>query len=77
MTEINRRLSPPQSADEIGRLRDFHVLRLLGVGGFAAVFEAKDTQLKRRVALKLMHPAIAAQQGGRIGFCARRKAPRH
>jgi serine/threonine protein kinase/Leucine-rich repeat (LRR) protein len=64
MTEINRRLSPPQSADELGRLGDFRVLRLLGVGGFGVVFEAEDTQLKRRVALKLMHPAIAAKPGG-------------
>jgi serine/threonine protein kinase len=64
MEELKRHLSPPQSADEIGRLGDFRVLRLLGAGGFAVVFEAEDSRLKRRVALKLMHPAIAAKNGG-------------
>ena len=51
-------LSPPQSADEIGRIADFRVLGLLGIGGMAAVFEAEDTQLKRRVALKILHPPL-------------------
>ncbi len=61
-------LSPPQSADEIGRIADFRVLRLLGIGGMAAVFEAEDTRLKRRVALKVLHPAIAAKPGSNRRF---------
>ncbi len=61
-------LSPPQSADEIGRIADFRVLGLLGIGGMAAVFEAEDTQLKRRVALKILHPAIAARPGSTERF---------
>ncbi len=61
-------LSPPQSADEIGRVADFRVLRLLGLGGMAAVFEAEDTRLKRRVALKLLHPATASQPGSNERF---------
>ncbi len=68
MTEITRLLSPPQSADEIGRLGDFRVLRVLGSGGFAIVFEAEDIRLKRHVVLKLMHPAIAATRGGADRF---------
>jgi serine/threonine protein kinase/Leucine-rich repeat (LRR) protein len=68
MAEIKRQLSPPQSADEIGRLGDFRVLRVLGAGGFAVVFEAEDSRLKRRVALKLMHPAISARHGGADRF---------
>lgn len=68
MAEINRQLSPPQAADEIGRLGDFRVLRVFGAGGFAVVFEAEDSRLKRRVALKLMHPAIAANHGGADRF---------
>jgi serine/threonine protein kinase/Leucine-rich repeat (LRR) protein len=63
IAEVQRLLSPPQSADEIGRLGDFRVLRVLGVGGFAVVFEAEDSHLKRHVALKVMHPGIAARQG--------------
>jgi serine/threonine protein kinase/Leucine-rich repeat (LRR) protein len=61
-------LSPPQSADEIGRIADFRVLRLLGIGGMAAVFEAEDPGLKRRVALKILHPAIAAKPGSNERF---------
>src|SRR5580704_10940253 len=61
-------LFPPQSPDEIGRIADFRVLRLLGIGGMAAVFEAEDTRLKRRVALKLLHPAIAARPGSNERF---------
>ena len=68
MTEISRQLAPPQSDDEIGRLGEFRVLRVLGVGGFAVVFEAEDIRLKRHVALKLMHPFIAARQGGADRF---------
>ncbi len=61
-------LSPPQSAEEIGRIADFRVLRVLGVGGMAVVFETEDSQLKRHVALKLMHPEIAAKPGGAERF---------
>ncbi len=61
-------LSPPQSSDEIGQIADFRVLRLLGIGGMAAVFEAEDTRLKRRVALKVLHPVIAARPGSNERF---------
>ncbi len=63
LADFKSLLSPPQAADEIGRIGDFRVLRLLGVGGMAAVFEAEDTRLKRRVALKVLHPATAAKPG--------------
>jgi serine/threonine protein kinase len=68
MSELSRQLSPPESADEIGRLGEFRVLRVLGVGGFALVFEGEDCRLKRHVALKLMHPAIAGRPGGAERF---------
>ncbi|HET6327086.1 MAG TPA: protein kinase [Planctomycetaceae bacterium] len=66
--DVRSLLSPPQSAEEIGRVADFRVLSVLGVGGMAVVFEAEDSQLKRRVALKLMRPAIAAKPGGAERF---------
>jgi eukaryotic-like serine/threonine-protein kinase len=62
--DIKRLLDPPQMPGEIGRIADFHVLQVLGVGGMAVVFEAEDSRLKRHVALKLMHPAVAAKPGG-------------
>src|SRR5262249_44115583 len=45
-------LRPPLEPDEIGRLGNYRVLRLLGQGGMGIVFEAEDITLRRRVALK-------------------------
>src|SRR5689334_13909194 len=42
-------LGPPESADEIGRLGGFRVLRVLGVGGMGLVFAAEDPDLCRPV----------------------------
>jgi serine/threonine protein kinase/Leucine-rich repeat (LRR) protein len=68
MSDVKSLLSPAQSADEIGRVAEFRVLRVLGVGGMAVVFEAEDSRLKRRVALKLMLPAIASKPGATQRF---------
>lgn len=46
----------PQPGDVLGNYR---ILRLLGVGGFAEVFEAEDPLLSRRVALKILLPEFA------------------
>lgn len=37
------------------KLFEFEIIRQLGEGGFAAVFEAKDLLLERRVAIKQLH----------------------
>jgi tRNA A-37 threonylcarbamoyl transferase component Bud32 len=55
---------PPQADSDhalVGRViaRKFKLVRLLGAGGMGAVYEAVDSLLNRRVALKLMKPAIA------------------
>lgn len=61
--ELNAVEPPKTDADEalVGRVfaRKFKLTRLLGAGGMGAVYEAQDLLLGRRVAVKLMKPAIA------------------
>jgi WD40 repeat protein/tRNA A-37 threonylcarbamoyl transferase component Bud32 len=53
-------LAPPRGGGEIGWLGPYRVLEVLGSGGMGLVFLAEDPRLKRRVALKVMRPALAA-----------------
>jgi eukaryotic-like serine/threonine-protein kinase len=57
-------LLPAVLADEIGRLGNYRVLRLLGQGGMAFVFLAEDLRLRRRVALKVMRPDLSKDAEG-------------
>ena len=61
-------LSPPQAADELGRLGPFRVLQVLGAGGMGVVYKAEDPQLKRFVALKAMLPTLGASESARKRF---------
>ncbi|MCA9013069.1 MAG: serine/threonine protein kinase [Planctomycetaceae bacterium] len=61
-------LAPSQVPDEIGRLGDYRVLDVLGIGGMGVVFLAEDPTLKRQVALKAMKPAVAASRSAKDRF---------
>jgi formylglycine-generating enzyme required for sulfatase activity/serine/threonine protein kinase len=61
-------LSPSQQPDEIGRLGEFRVLKVLGAGGMGVVFLGEDPKLKRKVALKAMLPTVAASESARLRF---------
>lgn len=61
-------LAPPQNADELGWLGTYRVLRLLGAGGMGIVFEVEDAALKRRMAMKVLRPALAASHSARRRF---------
>ena len=59
---------PAQVAGELGRLGPYRVLKMFRAGGMGIVFLAEDVQLKRRVALKVMKPALAANALARQRF---------
>ena len=61
-------LSPPQAADEIGRLGSYRILQVLGRGGMGVVFRAEDLNLKRIVALKAMLPTHSARPSAKSRF---------
>jgi eukaryotic-like serine/threonine-protein kinase len=50
---------------ELGR---YQIARLLGRGGMGSVYEAIHRDLKKRVAIKTLHPAVAAMPGARARF---------
>ena len=67
-------LAPPQGTDELGRLGSYRILKVLGAGGMGVVFQAEDTHLRRRVALKVMKPEAAGKQSARERFLREARA---
>jgi len=57
-------LLPPVEPNEIGRLGNYRVIRLLGRGGMGYVFHAEDLTLHRPVALKVMKPDLEGAMKG-------------
>ncbi len=41
----------------------YEIKRLLGEGGMGAVYEGENTLIHRRVAIKVLHPELAAMLG--------------
>ena len=55
--------------DMIGKtIENYRIERMLGQGGMAAVYEAADQKLDRRVAMKIMHDHLASQRSFREMF---------
>jgi hypothetical protein len=67
-------LGPPQAVGELGRFGPYPVLRVLGQGGMGVVFLAEDPRLGRRMALKVMRPALAANAPARQRFLREARA---
>src|SRR5262245_6501924 len=67
-------LAPARGPDELGWLGKFRVLKLLGEGGMGLVLLAEDTQLQRKVALKVMKPVLAAEPSARQRFLREARA---
>ena len=73
-THLSDFLAPPQGADELGRLGQYRILEILGKGGMGIVFSAEDVDLRRKVALKTMIPALAANPKSRERFLREARA---
>ena len=52
----------PGQEDAPGRLGEFRIVREIGRGGMGIVFEAEQTSLKRRVALKVLPTALRSDR---------------
>jgi serine/threonine protein kinase len=52
-------LAPAQGPNELGRLDQYVVRKVLGVGAMGVVFQAEEPRLRRQVALKVMRPSLA------------------
>src|SRR5438128_1472933 len=46
----------------------FEIVRLIGSGGMAAVYEAQHTDLKKRVAIKALFPSVGRNPEARTRF---------
>src|SRR5215472_3765232 len=54
--------------DDRTRFGPYRIVRRIGTGGMGSVFEAEDTGLGHRVALKLLHPHVAERPGAARRF---------
>ena len=53
----------------------YRIVRLLGDGGMGGVYEGENTRIHRRVAIKVLHAAVAAKSDVSSGSSARRRPP--
>jgi hypothetical protein len=72
--ELGQLLAPAAEADALGWLGPYRVVKVLGFGGMGVVLEAEDTQLRRRVALKALRPALATSAAARQRFLREARA---
>ena len=67
-------LAPASNPDCLGSLGTYQILKLLGAGGMGLVYHAEDSQLLRRVALKVVRPELARDVALRERFLREARA---
>jgi serine/threonine protein kinase len=72
--DLTKVLAPPQAEDELGRLGQYRVLKVLGQGGMGMVLLAEDAHLLRPAALKIMLPKFAQDAEARQRFLREARA---
>lgn len=64
----------PPTAGDLPAIPGYEILKVLGRGGMGIVYEARQTALKRFVALKMILSGVQADEGERIRFRAEAEA---
>lgn len=67
-------LSPPTHPELLGRLGRYDIERLLGMGGYGIVFRARDSELNRVVAIKVLAPHLMHSGPARQRFAREAQA---
>lgn len=65
---VRRLLDPPSHPELLGRLGRYEIERLIGSGGMGIVFKARDTELNRPVAIKILAPYLSGNGSAKKRF---------
>ncbi|MCA9041298.1 MAG: transporter substrate-binding protein [Planctomycetaceae bacterium] len=75
MVDSQQRDESLKSHDWIGkRIGNYEILRVIYAGGMGIVFEATDTVIQRRVAIKVLHKDLARDESLRTRFMSEARA---
>ena len=66
--EVTLPFCASQAKKELGQFGKYRILKLLGVGGMGAVYQAEDTVLHRKVAVKILLPELNNRAEARSRF---------